>query len=78
MGITAFAAGGWWVGFGVTAAGLALLAALVVGVITTVNRIERQAASIVVGLDEAADATRPLLDLVEVNQALAGRYAGGA
>lgn len=73
MGIIAFAAGGWWVGFAVTAAGLALLAALVVAVITSVNRLERQAASIVVHLDDAADATRPLLDLVEVNEALVAR-----
>ena len=73
MGILAFAAGGWWFGFTVTAAGLALVAALVVAVITTVNLIERQAASIVVGLARAADATRPFLDLVEVNQALARR-----
>ena len=71
MGILAFAAGGWWFGFGVTAAGLAVVAALVVSVITTVNLLERQAASIVAGLDRAADATRPFLDLVEVNQALA-------
>jgi len=71
MGILAFAAGGWWVGFGVTAASLAVVAALVVAVITTVNLIERQAASIVMHLDQAADATRPFLDLVEVNQALA-------
>lgn len=71
MDIVAFAAGGWWAGFVVTAAGLAVLAALVVAVITTVNRIERQAASIVGHLDAAADATRPMLDLVETNEALA-------
>ena len=71
MDIVAFAAGGWWVGFAVTATGLAVLAGLVVAVITTVNRIERQAASIVARLDEAADATRPLLDLVETNAHLA-------
>ena len=73
MGILAFAVGGWWVGFGVTAAGLAVVAALVVAVITSVNLIERQAASIVAGLDTAADATRPFLDLVEINEALARR-----
>jgi hypothetical protein len=71
MALIAFAAGGWWAGYAVTAAGLAVLAALVVAVITTVNRIERQAASIVDRLDEAAVATRPLLDLVETNEALA-------
>jgi hypothetical protein len=75
MGLIAFAAGGWWVGFSVTAAGLAVVAALVVAVITSVNQIERQAASIVLHLDQAADATRPLLDLVEVNQALASLAA---
>jgi hypothetical protein len=71
MTFLAFAAGGWWFGFAVTSAGLAVLSGLVVAVITTVNRIERQAASIVVRLDEAADATRPLLDLVETNEHLA-------
>lgn len=75
MSFIAFAAGGWWVGFGVTSVGLAVLAGLVVAVITTVNRIERQAASIVAHLDDAADATRPLLDLVESNQALAALVA---
>lgn len=71
MEITAFAAGGWWVGYGVTAAGLAVLAGLVIAVVTTVNGIERRAASIVFHLDAAAVATRPLLDLVETNEALA-------
>lgn len=71
MGLIAFAAGGWWAGFAVTAAGLALLAGLVVAVITTVNRIEHQAASVVHRLDAAAAATRPLLDLVDANEALA-------
>lgn len=71
MALIAFAAGGWWTGFAVTAAGLALLAGLVVALITTVNRIERQAASIAHRLDAAAAATRPLLDLVEANEALA-------
>jgi hypothetical protein len=71
MEVLAFAAGGWWVGFAVTSAGLAVLAALVVAVITTVNGIERRAASIVFHLDAAAVATRPLLDLVETNEALA-------
>lgn len=70
MQVTAFAAGGWWAGFVIAGAGIAVLAALVVAVITTVNRIERQAASIVNRLDAAADATRPLLDLVETNEAL--------
>lgn len=76
MSVVAFAAGGWWAGFVITGAGIAVLAALVVAVITTVNRLERQAASIVAHLDEAADATRPLLDLVETNQALAALRAG--
>jgi hypothetical protein len=71
MSFVAFAAGGWWAGFAVTSVGLAVLAGLVVAVISTVNQIERQAASIVLHLDDAADATRPLLDLVETNQALA-------
>ncbi|MFN2606840.1 MAG: hypothetical protein ABR511_02920 [Acidimicrobiales bacterium] len=69
--MTAFAAGGWWVGFGVAGAGIAVLAALVVAVVAAVNHLERVAGSIVGGLDAAADATRPLLDLVEVNEGLA-------
>jgi heme exporter protein D len=77
MTFLAFAAGGWWAGFVVTSVALSVLAAVVVAVITTVNRIERQAASIVVHLDASAAATRPLLDLVEVNEALAGLVAGG-
>ena len=71
MSVIAFAAGGWWAGFAVTSVGLAVLAGLVVAVITTVNRIERQTASIVAHLDDAAVATRPLLDLVETNAHLA-------
>ena len=70
MDVLAFAAGGWWAGFGIASAGIAVLAALVVAVITTVNKLERQAASIVAHLDAAASATRPLLDLVEVNALL--------
>lgn len=69
--VAGFAAGGWWVGFGVASAAIAVVAVLVVAVITAVNRIERQAASIVTGLEATADATRPLLDLVETNVALA-------
>lgn len=69
--VLAFAAGGWWVGFAVASVAIVAVAALVVSVISTVNLIERQVASIVRGLDAAADATRPLLDLVETNQALA-------
>jgi predicted PurR-regulated permease PerM len=46
---------------------IAVLAALVVTVITLVNRIERQAASIVDHLTDTGERTRPLLDLVEAN-----------
>ena len=65
--IPAFAAGGWWAGLGVASALIAVLAALVVTVITSVNRIERQAGSIVDGLAATGEHTRPLLDLVEAN-----------
>lgn len=69
--ITAFAAGGWWVGFSVASVLVAALAALVVTVITLVNRIERQAASILDSLVLTGERTRPLLDLVEANVHLA-------
>jgi hypothetical protein len=65
--IEAFAVGGWWVGFSVASVLIATLAALVVTVITLVNRIERQAASIIDHLVHAGEGTRPLLDLVEAN-----------
>ncbi len=74
--LTSFAAGGWWVGFGVASVLVALLAALVVTVITLVNRIERQAGSILDHLTATGVATRPLLDVVEANvhlDALAGK-----
>ena len=64
---TAFAAGGWWTGFTVASVLIAVLAALVVTAISLVNRIERQAASILDHLVDAGGATRPLLDLVEAN-----------
>jgi hypothetical protein len=70
-----FAAGGWWAGFVVAAVAIGVLAALVVAVIAAVGRIERRAASIVARLDDAADATRPLLGLVETDlrlEALSG------
>ena len=72
---TAFAAGGWWAGLSVASVLIATLAALVVTVITSVNKIERQAASILDSLVVAGDETRPLLDLVEANvhlQTIAG------
>jgi hypothetical protein len=65
--IAAFAAGGWWVGLSVASVLTAVLAALVITVITLVNRIEMQATSIRDSLAEAGEATRPLLDLVEAN-----------
>lgn len=72
---TAFAAGGWWAGLGVASVLIATLAALVVTVITLVNRIERQAGSILDSLDATGERTRPLLDLVEANVHL-GAVAG--
>ncbi len=65
--MVAFAAGGWWVGLCVASVLIAVLAALVVTVITLVNRIEGQAASIRDSLIAGGDSTRPLLDLVESN-----------
>lgn len=73
--LTDFAAGGWWAGLGVASVLVAVLAALVVTVITIVNRIERQAGSILDHLTATGAATRPLLDMVEANvhlDALAG------
>ncbi len=73
--IEAFAAGGWWVGLSVASALIAVLAALVTTVIALVNRIERQAASILDNLAASGERTRPLLDLVEANvhlEAIAG------
>ncbi|HEX2046312.1 MAG TPA: hypothetical protein VHF27_01010 [Acidimicrobiales bacterium] len=52
-----------------------MLAALVVTVITLVNRIERHAASILDHLTATGVATRPLLDIVQADvhlDALAG------
>ena len=65
--IQAFAAGGWWVGLSVASVLIAVLAALVVTVITLVNRIERQAGSILDHLTATGERSRPLLDLVEAN-----------
>jgi predicted PurR-regulated permease PerM len=65
--IEAFAAGGWWVGLSVASVLIAVLAALVITVITLVNRIERQAGSILDNLSATGEQTRPLLDLVEAN-----------
>jgi ABC-type uncharacterized transport system permease subunit len=65
--IEAFASGGWWVGLSVASLLISVLAALVVTVISLVNRIERQAASIADNLAAAGENTRPLLDLVEAN-----------
>jgi len=65
--IAAFAAGGWWVGLSLASVLIAVLAALVVTVITLVNRIELQAASITDSLTATSARTRPLLDLVEAN-----------
>ena len=76
MELLAFAAGGWWAGFAIAFAGIGVLGALVVAVICTVNRMERQASSIVRHLDLTAAATRPLLDLVETNVALAALAQG--
>ena len=74
--LTAFAAGGWWAGFAVAAVLLAALASLVVAVICLVNRIERQAASILDHLVASGEASRPLLDLVEANIHI-GAITGG-
>jgi hypothetical protein len=65
--LAAFAAGGWWVGLSVASVLIAVLAALVVTVITLVNRIELQAGSITDSLTATGERTRPLLDLVEAN-----------
>lgn len=65
--LAAFAAGGWWAGFTVASVLLSVLAALVVTVICLVNRIERQAGSILNHLVMSGEASRPLLDLVEAN-----------
>ena len=57
---------------------IAVLAALVITVITLVNRIERQAGSILDHLTATGVATRPLLDIVEANvhlEAMAGEGA---
>jgi hypothetical protein len=74
--LTGFAAGGSWAGLGIASALIAVLAALVVTVITLVNRIERQAGSILDNLTATGVATRPLLVIVEANvhlDALAGK-----
>lgn len=75
--VTAFAAGGGWVGLSVASVLIAALAALVVTVTTLVNRIELQAASITDSLTATAERTRPLLDLVEVNFHLDTIMKGG-
>ena len=67
VSIQAFAAGGWWVGLTTASVLIAVLAALVVTVITLVNRIERQAGSILDNLTATGEHTRPLLELVEAN-----------
>ena len=51
--------------------------ALVVTVITLVNRIELQAASITDSLSATGERTRPLLDLVEANFHLDAILKGG-
>ena len=75
--LAAFAAGGWWVGLSVASVLIAVLAALVVTVITLVNRIELQATSITDSLSATGERTRPLLDLVEVNFHLDTILKGG-
>lgn len=75
--LIAFAAGGWWAGFTVASVLLAALAALVVTVICLVNRIERQAGSILGHLVASGEATRPLLDLVEANVHIQAITNGG-
>ncbi len=73
--LTGFAAGGWWAGLGIASVLVALLAALVVTVITLVDRIERHAGSILDNLTATGVATRPSLDIVEANvhlEAMAG------
>ena len=74
--LVAFAAGGWWVGLSVASVLIAVLAALVVTVISLVNRIEGQAASIRESLVAGGESTRPLLDLVESNFHLDALLAG--
>ena len=73
----AFAAGGWWVGLSTASVLIAVLAALVVTVITLVNRIERQAGSILDHLTATGERSRPLLDLVEANVHLEAIARGG-
>jgi predicted phosphoribosyltransferase len=75
--VAAFAAGGWWVGLSVASVLIAVLATLVVTVITLVNRIELQAASITDSLTATGERTRPLLDLVESNLHLDTILKGG-
>ena len=65
--VTAFAAGGWWTGLGLASVLITVLAALVVTVVTLVNRIERQAGSILDRLTATGGRTRPLLDRVEAD-----------
>ena len=74
--VIAFAAGGWWVGLSVASVLIAALAALVVTVIGLVNRLERQAGSILDHLVDTGDSTRPLLDLVEANVHLQAMATG--
>lgn len=75
--LAAFAAGGWWVGLSAASVLIAVLAALVVTVITLVNKIEVQAASITDSLSATGERTRPLLDLVEANLHLDTILKGG-
>jgi hypothetical protein len=75
--VVAFAAGGWWAGLSVASVLITALAALVVTVITLVNRIERQAGSILDHLTATGVATRPLLDIVEANVHLDALAEGG-
>ena len=55
--VIGFAAGGWWTGLSTASELIAVLAALVVTVITLVSRIERQAGSILDHLTATAVAT---------------------
>jgi len=59
--ITGLAAGGWWAGLSIASVLIAALAASVVTVITLVNKVERQAGSILDHLTATGAATGPML-----------------
>lgn len=69
---------GWYVGWGIGAAVVVVVAALVLAIIGYASRIARQADEITAALRDARDHTEPLWRLVEVNRDLERAIGGPA